>query len=87
MVIYKVMVWPKWTMTLHWEIAWEMCFKCPCGIEVVSEQWIDISEFQIDPNLGFKSKLHCVLSAEFHSESCRDCTVSELKSPYRACFV
>lgn len=44
-----------------------MFLKCPCGVEVALEQWIDVSEFQIDPNLGFKSELCCVLSVEFHS--------------------
>lgn len=45
---------------------------CPCVIEIVSEQWIDISKFKIGPNQGFKSELHCVLSIKFHNESCRD---------------
>lgn len=48
-----------------------MFLKHPNAIEVVSEKWI-VTQFQIDPNLGFKSELHCALFAEFHSQSCRE---------------
>lgn len=37
--------------------------------------------FQINFKSIWVSRVNCIVCAEFHSESCRNCTVSELKSP------